>query len=534
VDQAIGSAVERIGTVPEPRLPAYVPDRRSRRARWRRRIWWVAFVVGAFFYGLLFTFLPPAFIPPLSIPLLILAALVIWALPAKARAAPVRTMRWLFMGFTVAMIAWPNYLAIALPGLPWITLTRIFSFPLVLIFLASLSLSLTTRRDLKEVLDENRIGVRLLLLFIAIQVVSILFSNQPFDSFQRFIIDQIYWTAMFFLGCYLFRDPKLIVRWAWTLIGLAVFVSILGVWEWRLGRLPWVGHIPSFLQIADESVARTLAGTSRSGAIAHRVEGTFAVALGLSEFLALVSPLIIHFAVEGSRPLVRLLALSTLPLILFTIYNTGSRIGSVGFCVALLLYGGLWALRRWSLDRNSVVGPAMTLGYPLLASAFLALTFISGRLRQIVWGGANTEGSNQARIDQFNMGWPMVLKAPLGHGVGQGAIALGYVNGDAVLTIDTYTLRLALEYGLLGLVVYYAFFLLALVPSIRVALRTQDRHEKMLIPLSVSILVFLVGKTVFSSEYSHPIVFMMVGAVCAIVAGSRADDAKVPAASEIR
>jgi hypothetical protein len=266
-----------------------------------------------------------------------------------------------------------------------------------------------------------------------------------------------------------------------------------------------------------------LAGSSRAGAIDHRVQATFAVSLGLGEYLALISPLVIHFALESTRSWVRLLAAALVPIILFTIINTGARIGSVGFCAALLLYCGLWTARRWTLDRKSIIGPAMTLGYPLVAAAFLVLTMISGRLRQIVWGGANTQVSNQARIDQFNMGWPKVFEAPLGHGVGEGAVALGYVNGEGTLTIDTYTLRLAIEYGLLGLAVYYALFLTAVVPGIQAGLRTRSREQELLLPLCVSIVVFLLGKTVYSSEYVHPIPFIMIGAICAMNARFRAD-----------
>jgi len=431
-------------------------------------------------------------------------------------------MRSLFISFVVALVAWPNYLAISLPGLPWITLSRLFVFPLVTIFLGYMSVSKTVRDDTRAVISDNIIIIRLLLAFVIIQLISIPFSGDPFDSFQKFLIDQVYWTAIFFLSCYLFRDPRFITRCAWILVALAVWLSLVGAWEWRLGRVPWAGHIPSFLQINDDAVLRTLAGTTRSGAVAHRVEATFAVSLGLGEYLALVTPLIIHFSLEGTSRFPRWSAALILPLVLFTTINSGARIGTVGFCASVILYGGLWAVRRWRIDRRSILGPAMTLGYPAIAAALLSITFISGRLRQIVWGGHNTDPSNQARIDQFHMGWPKVLSAPLGHGVGRGAQVLGYYNGDGVLTIDTYILRLALEYGMIGLFVYYLFFFSAVARGIPGALRATDESRKLLMPLSVSILVFLLGKSVYSSEYAHPIPFMMVGAICALLTGNSA------------
>src|SRR6185437_5028491 len=107
----MGSAAERMELVPEPRLGIYVQDRRSKRARRRRLASWFILVSTAFLYGALFAFLPPAFIPALSLPLVLLLLLVIWALPAT-HFSTTRTMAWLFWAFYIALIVWPNYLAI--------------------------------------------------------------------------------------------------------------------------------------------------------------------------------------------------------------------------------------------------------------------------------------------------------------------------------------------------------------------------------------------------------------------------------------
>ena len=52
----------------------------------------------------------------------VVAFLVIWALP-DLNWAPTRSLEWLFLPVLIALIGWPDYLAIELPGLPWITLT---------------------------------------------------------------------------------------------------------------------------------------------------------------------------------------------------------------------------------------------------------------------------------------------------------------------------------------------------------------------------------------------------------------------------
>jgi len=523
VDQALPSVAKRRWTrPPQPRLLSYVQDKGATAARWRRRLAWAMLIVWAFFYGMLFAFLPPAFIPPLSVPLLLLAMLVVWALPTKDW-VPLRTVRGLFLSVVTALIIWPNYLAVDLPGLPWITLTRLFIFPLTAIFLVSMSVSPTVREQLKEVIAANRTTVRLLLIFVVIMFISIGFSRSPVDSFEKFVIDQFYWTAMFFIACFLFRSPSLTTRWCGLLVALAVCVSLIAMWEWRLGRLPWVGHIPSFLHVADDSVMRSLAGQRRPGSSVLRLQSTFGESLGLAEYLALTSPLLMHFAVKARKLWLRLLAMMLIPFIFFTIMMTGARLGMMGFLVALILYTGAWALRRWKTDRQSILAPATLLAYPAFAGLLVAATFLSHRLHAMVWGTGNTQSSTDARIAQFHMGWPKVFQAPLGHGVAQSGDALGYANAQGVVTIDTYTLLLALDYGPLGLIVFYSFFATAIVPGAKIGLQSRNAESALLLPLSISLIVFLVVKTVYSSEATHAVPFMMMGAMCALIARHRAD-----------
>src|SRR3546814_19920121 len=67
-------------------------------------------------------------------PVIALGLLVIWALP-ETDWAPTKTLAWLLIAFLIALPLWPNYLAIALPGMPWITLLRIIGAPMILLLL---------------------------------------------------------------------------------------------------------------------------------------------------------------------------------------------------------------------------------------------------------------------------------------------------------------------------------------------------------------------------------------------------------------
>lgn len=473
-------------------------------------------MIGAFFYGLLFAFLPPAFIPQLIVPVLLLAAVVIWALP-NANSAPTRLLYWLFLAFYLSLICWPNYLAIALPGLPWITFLRLFGFPMSVALLICMSVSREFRSELKSVLAPTPMIWKLFCIFIATQVLSVGFSSNPVQSINKLVVAQVYWTTIFFTSAYVFRVPGRVTRWAFLLIVMALFVCAIGFWEWRIGSVPWAGRTPSFLQIDDENVQRILAGGRRAATGLYRVQSTFTTSLSCAEYLAMTTPFVVHAIVGAKRVYVKLAALACLPIIFYTIFNTNSRLGALGFFLSLLLYLAFWSIRQWNMKRSSIMGPALTLSYPVIFTLFLAATMFVGRLHRMVWGGGETQFSNDARIAQWHAGLPMIFKAPLGHGVGQAAEVLGFANGDGVLTIDSYYLSIGLEYGVIGFLAFYGMFVAGLRYGASSIMKADERETSYLVPIVISLTVFLIVKSVLSQEANHPLAFMLLGMEVALI-----------------
>lgn len=508
------TAADRQATTP---LSPYRHHRH--RAGWRRRLTlgWSALLFFAFLYGALFALFPPAFVPPMLLPLVLLIMVVIWVLPTTDT-APTRSLYLLFCGFFLTLIAWPTYLAVALPGLPWISFIRLFGIPLAIVLLISISSSKRVRAEFGEVLGETPLVWKLFAAFVLFQFISIFFSAQPFTSLEKFIIAQIYWTTIFFSCCYLFRTSGRIVTWALMMAILALWVSLIGLWEWRLSHVPWAGHIPSIFKIDDESVARILAGTARAATGIYRVQATATTSLSLAEYLALTTPFLIHFVMEDRRWWLKGASIVMLPFIFFTIINTGARLGALGFFLSFLLYLGLWAIRRWRTEKASVFGPAITIAFPVIFGLFLIATAFIGRLHRIVWGGGETQFSTDARFEQMDMGIPMIFTRPLGHGVGQAASVLGFSDGEGLLTIDNYLLSIGLEYGIPGFIAYFGMFIAAIVYCLRALTKVDlDEDSKYLLPVVIALTVFLVVKTVLSQEANHPVAFMLLGIACALV-----------------
>ncbi len=484
-----------------------------------RRAWIIAGVtLFCLFYGLAFGLLGQVLALPLTAPLVVMALVAIWALPG-VRTAPVGTLRWLLVASMVSLVLWPDYLALALPGLPWITMVRLANFPLVIVFLLCLSQSRDFRSQLLSVLTPTPGIWKVFLAFVAYQTLSIGLSHNPFFSVDRWLVAQISWTAVFFASAYVFMRPGRVERMASVLWVMAIIIFGIGVMEWRHSQLPWANHIPSFLQIDDDRVRAAIKGGGRASDGVYRVKTTFSTSLGLGEYLALTMPFVVHFAVGQYRWPIRTAALATIPLLLFLAKVSGSRLGLIGCLLALLFYGGVWAVLRWKRHRTSLLAAAVTLAYPAFGALALASTFVVGRIRHVVWGTGSQQFSDQSRKDQWHMGIPKLLSHPQGHGIGMGGDALGYFTPQGLETVDSYYLTVLMEYGFIGFILYFGTFLFAIYYA---GLYTwnNNRNNKeytFLIPLAIAVTNFFIVKSVFSEASNHPLVFMMLGMISALV-----------------
>ncbi|MHB8528256.1 MAG: O-antigen ligase family protein [Caulobacteraceae bacterium] len=494
----------------------------------RRRVRGVvvpAVVVFCLLLGLLFAFVAPYLVTPLGIPLIVLLLLSVWALPA-ARTAPTRTLEGLFFVFFVMMVLWPNYIAISLPGLPWITMVRLTGFPLVFTLLVCTSVSSQFRTETAETLKSVSLIWKLLVTFVAIQVVSIVFSKDIADSIQKLVVYETSWTAVFFASVYVFRKPRRVETWAALMWTMGIFVGLLGLWEERSGHVPWAFHMPSFLHIEQNMYAQIVEADAQLAATAiHRITGAYRIisvfgnSLTFAEYMAFTFPFVLNFIAGHYRWWVRLAAIVSLPFFLVVVLDTGSRLGAVGLILSCLFYLLAWAVMSWRRRKSSIFGPAIALAYPVIFVVAIASTFMFERLRAVVWGNGPEAASNQGRILEYTKGIPMVLTRPWGHGIGMGATTLGIYSADGKAAIDTYYLLIALEYGVVGFAIYFGMILLAIYVAGKTALSapTDNRDYAFLVPIAIALVNFFVISSVFSQQDNNPLVFMMLGMIVALV-----------------
>lgn len=477
-----------------------------------------ALIIACFIYGFYFALTAPYLLVPFAVPIALLAALIIWVLPDQRR-APTLPIEFLFAAFMIFLIVWPDYLAISLTGLPWITMRRIVGLPLAALLLVSLSVSRDFRTYMKTSVNGIPLVWRFFCGFIAVQIATTIISPSPIASAQIVFNCQVYWTTIFVISCIIFRDTRYIERYWMLLCLLAVPVIVTTALESSQRHILWVNHIPSFLRVPDASIQNILAPSFRPGINVYRAKAMFRSPLALAEYLALLTPLFLHFGLYQKRLPTKAICFAMVPILFIAIRMTDARLGVAGMVVSLLLYGMLWSVIRWRSHPRDLLAAATVYAYPAVCLAGIGAVFASNRLNAMVFGGGAQASSSAARNNQLQMALDKLFQAPWGHGTGQSGLAMGYGEGSFI-SVDNYFITISLDYGVLGIIFWYGMFIIAIFESVRYCLsRTHgNRPEaRLLAPLAVSLTAFLIIKWVHGQDDNHAMLFMMLGMVSALI-----------------
>lgn len=495
----------------------YVRRRASRYGWLKASVAYVMLTALAVFYGLVVAVLPASWMIIPATPILAALAIILWALPDVNR-VPVAAMRRLMLVVLALSIVWPAYIAMDLPGLPWITPTRLAMFALLAIFLLTLASAATFRADLWDIAKRHRYVFAALLAYWATMFITIPLSPNIPVSIKGTADRHVFWLMPFFVTMLIVLEPKLMKRLTQVLIICAGILVVLAVLERRKGYPIWSLSIPPFLKIDPELLDHILSSQARSGDGLYRARGTFTVSLSFAEYLGLTVPFIIHYIAEARRWLVRLALIAAYLGVFTAIILTNSRLGMVAFFASHGVYLLIWGIKRWREKPGDIWGPAVVLGYPAGAAAFFVLMLSWRRLRVMTLGGGQHGASDWARDTQWAMGWPKIFANPIGHGTNQGGITLGFYGPGDKLTIDSWYLSTLLEYGIVGFVAYMAFFLLAALIGARLFIETQDDELKLAGPAAVALVSYIIVKYVLSQDENQMLAFMLVGAILGLSA----------------
>lgn len=468
-------------------------------------------LVGASF-GILIAILPSTLlVVPIGI-VIALVVLVFWAMPQPRSIGTKAPWIALAASFT-SFILWPSYVSIQLPGFPWMSLTRICLLAALLIWLYCILNS----RELRANVAQAFHGEKFIFIFFSLYILSLFFSlafsRDLSDSLNKFVLYQIYYTFIFFAVASLVNTPKRALFIAGILVAAAGLQVLIAGHEWYRQRVVFLDFLPPGFAADSDYLQRVLASKYRGGK--YRAQGTFTVNLTYAEFLALALPFAIYFALEAKKRIWQIAGLIITIMIIPGIVIADSRSGLIGAAIGIIGSVGIYAARRWRMDRGSLLGPALAIMFPIVAAAFVVAVATSRTLWIMVVGDGAQAASNAARATQWAMGLPKIAVSPLfGYGVGQQGVTLGFVSPTGVLTIDTWVLSSLLESGIVGFACFCGMLFAAIARGIWLYTNGRAPSSALGGAIAVSLLAFAVIKTVLSQVDNHMLIFMF----CAWVA----------------
>jgi len=467
-------------------------------------------------YGFYAAVLPPNMRVYLLAPIAIMLLLVIWTLPDQVN-PPTRLMIRCFFLFVAISVVWPDYIAISIPGMPWISMRRLVLAPMALCLLISLSVSKPFRGEMRDALGIYPPLPKMMVGFLIIQAASLSMAvmGDITVSVKNYINYQFLWTAVFFVSAYTLRSEESILRLIKIFFITAVVVAVIGIIESHEQQVLWMDHIPSFLQVDPKMLDQIYGTRFRDGL--YRTKSTFTNPLPFAEFLALSSPILLFYIIR-TKSIFLIAGLILLDIIfLYAILSTQARLGNLGFLVSHAIFGLLWGLRRWKTSRFSLIGPAMSLAYPgFLIALCLAIMTVSS-INNRVLGSSSTQGSDNARREQVAKGLPIIAKSPIfGYGPGRAAGVLGFKNYTFV-TIDSYMLSIGLDYGAVGFILFYGMFLLTIYWCFRLLMMEEGLASDLPLLIVSMMSAFILIKSVLSQEDNNSIPFILMGAALGLL-----------------
>jgi hypothetical protein len=493
------------------------------------RMGYVALGIGAAIYGFAFGIFGEYQIVGFLTPLAVLLGVLLWVMP-ELKHPPVRLLCSMFTVFIYVLLCWPDYLASALPGIPWITGLRVIGVPMVLVLLLCSFGSPAFRARMSDIFDGERLIVRFAIAFMVIAGLSIFLSWDMTYSFQKYILACWSWFGAFMVACYFFSKPGNPTRFAYMMLYIAIFSILIGLYETRYRHLPWAGHIPSFLAIQDDNIKALLAGTARAATGTYRVQSKFSTSIGLGEFFGMALPFILYLLFTVRQLWAKVLIFITIPAALHVCIQTDSRLAFVSFVSSVMLYILFQAYLTWRNHKSNLFAPAVMLIYPMFMALFAVLAWTWPRLGNMIFGTGAQQYSTMARQAQWAMGWPKVFASPFGYGMGRSPNTLNYhAAGSGMQTIDSYFLGVLLEFGFIGFVVYYGMFLVGVYQGGQAAIRTKDKETLLLGAAAIGLVNYMISKSIYSQLENNPLAFVLLALIVVLLRRYKTETGELPA-----
>jgi hypothetical protein len=486
----------------------------------------VAIVMG-FWIGIFATLVVPLFIGIIGVLFLI----AMWM--ADDTEPDLRTAgAALFTAYCALSVLWPGYLAIVIPGLPWVTPTRLILAAMAAVMLLQVSQSRVARDEIAGAvtgLTPAFVGYAALMILM---MLTSGIASKPGDSLVFSFQQIMLWNMPFATALWLFHRPDMIVR-TMRVLGISLLiVLLLTMAEYRNGLPVWIPHIPSFLQVDAPQMDAFLSSQTRLDG-SYRARGTFGVHLYYSQLLLMMLPFAVHWALDAVTPTRRGWAIAYLLCMLAVIWMNNTRTGTTGQLVVIAGMLGIFGLRHYLHTQNKLdmTAPALAVGVPAAAALVAALIAISPRLQTMTIGGTQHVGSDDVRAGQWQRAWSAVASNPFGYGSGESGPLTGRLK-SGIWIVDSQWINFIVDYGILAALGWALFTGIVAGAGVLIYLQKVDRSADLCGPAAVGIGSMMMTMYTISFVGNIPILLILIALVMATrhrlaVAGKLASPSEV-------
>ena len=495
--------------------------------------WALVAISLGFVIGLAAVVLPPTG----AFGIVALAGLVLlWALP-ELPAVPVRAVQLLFVTVLLVDLCVPGYYGVQLVGLPWITVRRLFTFPLIIVFAISISGSAQVRRQVVRTIESARFVSFCIIGFYISILLSIFTSASPAGSLsgtaEASLTWYVPWLALLFIVGNEADLMKLLRLIGWC----AIFVSLGGVLEFVLQHRYFVDIIPKPIfsgMMENSPTFAAMVNTSPYRNGLYRASSIFANSLSFGEFEAIVAPFGYTFLLHEETTRGRAFGLTIVLSSLVGIFVSGARGAYVALLVSTAAFAALWLIRTSKFDRHRSLAPSIAV---VLVSTGLVATILLimfwGRTHNMVVGGGADQRSTEARYIQWAMALPKIIQNPItGNGFDMGAGVVGFYNpGTEFPTLDSYVISLLVETGVPSLLFFFGAIAAGIWIGVREYLSDSTIKGGLAGGLACALVAFVVYRLVLSQKESHTLLYLFMGALIALARVKRDQSASAKEAT---
>ena len=452
---------------------------------------------------------------------------LLWVMPDLEK-PPTRALPLAFSIVVFCMLCIPNYYALDIPGLPWITFRRLSLIAMILPLAIAAGGSSRFRAEIRAKLGSEKLISICLIGFLVWSALSILPTINFSQTLTTVVDDTLTYYVPFFVCLYVLSSTAKVERFVETICWYSLFVAVLGIVEFRLQRRFYFDIMPrwylSALMEANPAVAAMVtANPFRNGQ--YRASSIFSIPLCFGEFMMMMAPLGWYFLVHANGTRRRVLGVAVTVASLLSIFVSGSRGAYFGLFAAFLAFVSLWIIRNARQHPGNIVTAFASLVGACATGIIVALVMVVGRLHAMVFGSSEIDQSSaDARWVQWALLKPKLWQSPIfGHGRGMSGDTIGYFYpGATSATVDSYTLTLLADVGFPGTFFFYGIIVFSIWAAARRYIFDLSNSGALSVGLSSSLVAFGTYRTTLSSQENFFPFFMFVAAIMAIDAASPA------------